>query len=82
MLTCAHAGLLFAHPVPCPLVLYSRSPELTACDPTAIGGDMEVQTEADTRDHDVGPMSLTPCPLGSVSAGLVGVFLIQDPTIV
>lgn len=43
---------------------------------------MEVQTEADTRDHDMGLMSLTPYPLGSISAGLVGVFLIQDPTIV
>lgn len=60
---------------PCSFVHWSfthTAPELTAFDPTAVGGNMEVQTEVDTRDHDVGLMSLIPCPLGSISAGLVG----------
>lgn len=34
------------------------------------------------RDHDVALGNLIPCPLGPISAGLVGVSLIQGPTIV
>lgn len=34
------------------------------------------------RDHDVALGNLIPCPLGPISEGLVGVSLIQGPTIV
>lgn len=69
-----HIQVCCSH-TPCSFVHWSfphTAPELTAFDPTAIGGNMEVQTEVDIRDHGVGLMNLIPCPLGSISASPVG----------
>lgn len=70
---------------PCPL---STGPLLTqplswkALEPRAIGRNMEIQTEVDTRDHSVALVSLIPCPRDPFQQGCWGVPLIQGPTIV
>lgn len=67
-----HRSAVRTHPVP-----LSPGPSLTqplswkALEPRAIGGNLEVQAVVDTRDHDVALVGLVPCPLGSISAGLV-----------
>lgn len=62
-----------AHPVPLSTGPLVTAPELMAFDPTALVETWRSRpTEVVTRDHDVGLMSLIPCPLGSISAGLVG----------